>query len=172
MIRTKLFLILLALIIPIGPRYHESKKEVVKFNKYEETLIPDVTKGYRVLNYSPIELPEAPVEPEITTREKVEELIAKGKYVITGYCSCQKCKGSFGGKKAKGLPPDIEIEESDTIPGLIGLGRYVMMDGVRYKTMEDGSLKEYPDINKYCGDFVECNCKKCNGTHDLFLVRK
>ena len=170
MIRTKIFLILLALIIPIGPRY-KVKKEEVKLDKYTELKLDQMYENdYRIFRYQEPQLQEEEKEPEKTLREQVEELIAKGKYVLTGYCNCNKCNGSFGGRKAKGLPPDIEITGTK-IPGVINLGSYIMKDGVRY-ILKDGELIEYPDIDIYCGKYVECNCKKCNGRHDYFLIRK
>ena len=172
MIRTKMFLILLALVVTIGPRY-KVKKEEVKLDKYTELRLDQMYENdYRVLNYQEPVLPEEEEEkePEKTLREQVEELIVKGKYVLTGYCSCDKCHSSFGGRKAKGLPPNVEITGTK-IPGVINLGSYLMKDGVRY-VLKDGNLIEYTDIDTYCGKYVECNCKKCNGRHDYFLIRK
>lgn len=170
MIRTKMFLILLALVVIIGPRY-KVKKEEVKLDKYTELKLDHMYENdYKIFNYQEPKLPEEEKEPEKTLREQVEELIAKGKYVLTGYCTCDKCSGSFGGRKAQGLPPNIEITGTK-IPGLINLGSYIMKDGVRC-ILKDGELVEYSDIDTYCGEYVECKCKKCNGRHDYFLIRK
>lgn len=166
--RIKVFLIAYTLIIQIGPFYHQPKVEMVKLDSYTESKIIPPTKMYKVLNYTFPEIPEPIIEPEISVREKVEELISKGKYILTGYCSKN---GQFGGRTAKGLPPGIELE-GDKIPSVIALGNFVMMDGVRYKVNEDGVLEEYPYIEQYVGKYVECKDKKCNGTHDLFLVRR
>ena len=166
MIKTKLFLAFLAIAVTFGPRYY--KDEPVRYDDYTESHI--VLDHYYIFGHKLPELPETPIEPEKPIREVVEELIAKGKYILTGYCSCDKCSGSFGGRKAKGLPPGIEIE-GDTIPSVISLGSYIMKDGIRY-ILKEGELIEYTDIDTYCGKYVECNCRKCNGRHDYFLVRR
>lgn len=104
---------------------------------------------------------------ELDSKKKLEYI---GDFRLTGYCSCRKCCGPYGGTTKSGAKP----QEGVTIAAdtrVLPLGTRVYIEGVGERVVQDiGGAVKGNKIDVYVSSHSACYRPEINTTSKVYIV--